>query len=153
MFATLKTLSHWVPESIAWAVAGFVLVILTHRVPPKTHLSLWSTISLGAMTAVLLYVATRLLGWTHENTMNHETLADAQPHMPGWKVFVCVVAAALLAKFLHIWLSPRLSWSIAWFAGWVLLYEIPPRTGERNLAKTLSWSFLSALFFLIVGPP
>jgi hypothetical protein len=42
MFATLKTLGHWFSESIAWAIAGFVLVILTHRVPPKTDLSLWT---------------------------------------------------------------------------------------------------------------
>jgi hypothetical protein len=62
MFGTLKTLRHWVSEPIAWAVAAFVIVILTHLLSPKTNLSLWKTVSLGAIAALLLYAVTRVLG-------------------------------------------------------------------------------------------
>lgn len=84
--------------------------------------------------------------------MSRENSKQGQPQLPGWKAFVCVVAAVLLAKLLELWLSPRLSLSIAWFVGWVLFYEVPPRSSDRNFAKTLLWSALSALFIVIVNP-
>jgi hypothetical protein len=62
MFATLKILGHWISESLAWAAGGFVMVVLTHLLPPKTTLAVWNAIVLAGIVAFLLYLITRLVG-------------------------------------------------------------------------------------------
>src|SRR5260370_23573574 len=73
--------------------------------------------------------------------MSNDKTDENQNLFPAWKVFVFVLAAQMLPKLLHLWLSERLSWGIGWFMAFALFYVTPPRLGTRpNLLKALFWS-------------
>jgi len=57
-----KTLHLWLSEATAWAIAGFVLAMLLHLVPPRSPLAFGKVLLLGAATAIFLFGFTKLIG-------------------------------------------------------------------------------------------
>jgi hypothetical protein len=57
-----KTLHLWLSPALAWAVAGFVWLMLFHSTPPKSHMSFAKVLPLSAAAALFLFAYTKLIG-------------------------------------------------------------------------------------------
>ena len=59
---TVKIFHRWVPEPVAWAIAGFAMVQFIYFAPPRVPLAFRKVLLLGIGTGGLLYGITKFVG-------------------------------------------------------------------------------------------